>query len=204
MPEKNELIRVGRVKDGHGIKGELFIILFSGEAAWLKQLKELYLVDDLKMQAPKIFQIKSVRLHKKGLIVKTPEISTRNEAEALKGLFLEIPASFMVSEAGEEIYLREVHGFRVFDAKKGEIGTVTGFTSNGVQDLLIIHTSWGDFDIPFVEAFVESIDFEARLMHLDIPEGLLGEDIDAGTGSDHDDHSSVEDEEASDQDDDQR
>ena len=31
--QTDEFVRVGKVKDAHGIKGELFIILFAGEAA---------------------------------------------------------------------------------------------------------------------------------------------------------------------------
>lgn len=167
-------VRVGRVKDGHGIKGEIFITLFAGEAAWLGKLKELRLVNEAPVEV-KAFSIKSARLHKNGLIVKTNEIRDRNEAEALKGWFLEIPSEFLVSDRGDSIYLHEIHGFRVFVKHKGEVGTIEGFSSNGIQDLLIVKTNWGEFEIPFVEPFVENIEYEAKEIHLDLPEGLLGE-----------------------------
>ena len=32
-----------------------------------------------------------------------------------------------------------------------------------------------EFEIPFVEPFVDEIDYEAKEIHLDLPEGLLGE-----------------------------
>lgn len=172
--EQAEFVRVGKVKDAHGIKGELFIVLFAGEAAWLGDLEELRLVaesgDDVQT-----FPVKSVRLHKNGLIAKSAEIRTRNEAEALIGRLFEIPASLLVAKTGDTPFLREVHGFKVFTKQKGEVGTVTGFSSNGVQDLLVIETSWGEFEVPFVEAYVEEIDYDGHLMRLDLPEGLLGE-----------------------------
>src|SRR5687767_12925338 len=69
----SEFVRVGKVKDAHGIKGELFIVLFAGEAAWLNKLKSLRLIvpEDALAQAdssPKEFKIKSARAHKNGLI----------------------------------------------------------------------------------------------------------------------------------------
>ena len=179
-PQQEEFVRVGKVKDAHGIKGELFILLFAGEAAWLPRLKEIRLVKEEVAGAPslepaKVFQIKSVRLHKNGLIAKCGEIGDRNLAESFKGWLLEIPSEYMVSKPGEGIYLREIKGFRVITKHKGEVGTIEAFATNSVQDLLVIRTSWGDFEVPFVEAFVENIDFDAKVIHLDLPEGLLGE-----------------------------
>ena len=175
QPEASEFARVGRMKDAHGIKGELFILLFAGEAAWLDQLKEIRLQDELRKNPPVVLPVKSVRLHKNGLIAKCVDLKTRNDAEALKGLFFEIPCTFLVAPTGEEPYLDEVLGFSVIDATKGPIGHITGFSHNGAQDLLIIETPAGKFDVPFVEAFVINIDYSRKLMRLDIPHGLLGE-----------------------------
>lgn len=168
--------RVGKVKDAHGIKGELFIVLFAGEAAWLNKLTTLRLVNETDAEAtPRTFTVKSVRAHKNGLIAKTQELHDRNHAEELKGLLLEIPTEFLRSEKGESIYLSEIQGFRIFVKGKGEVGQIVNFGSNGAQDLLIVNTRDGEFEIPFVEAFVENIDYEAGQVHLDLPVGLLGE-----------------------------
>lgn len=172
---KGPFVQVGKVKDAHGIKGELFITLFAGEAAWLEKLKEIRLVSAMEPRQSRIFSAKSVRLHKNGLIAKTNEIKDRNEAESLRGWFFEIPEEFLISEIGETIYLKEIEGFKVFTKEKGEVGRVTGFASNTAQDLLIVTTSWGEFEIPFVEAYIDTLDFDSGELHLDLPQGLLGE-----------------------------
>lgn len=182
--ETEQVIRVGRVKDAHGIKGEIFITLFAGEAEWLNKLVELHLVSEAG--EIKRYSIKSARLHKKGLIVKTGEIRDRNEAESLKGWFLEIPSDYLVSEPGESIYLHEIHGFQVFVKGKGKVGSIEGFSSNSVQDLLVVKTVQGEFEIPFVEPFVDRIEYESKEIHLDLPEGLLGDSDDDGHDDDHD------------------
>ena len=169
-------VKVGKVKDAHGIKGELFIVLFAGEAFWLSKLKSLRLVPaEDKTGEVLNFDIKSARLHKNGLIVKTLTIKDRNEAESYKTRLLEVPEEFLVSEKGEEIFLREIEGFQVITKAQGKIGPIVGFGSNGEQDLLIVKTAKGEFEIPFVEPFVDEIDYEAKEIHLDLPVGLLGE-----------------------------
>jgi 16S rRNA processing protein RimM len=168
-------VKVGRVKDAHGIKGELFIKLFAGEAAWLEKLETIRLVPEAGDQPEKTLKVKSARVHKKGLIAKTEEIRDRNEAETLKGWIFEIPSDFLVSEKGDTIYLREIQGFKVFTKDRGEIGSVEDFGTNGAQDLLLVRTPSGDYEIPFVEAFVESIDYGKGEIRLDVPPGLLGD-----------------------------
>jgi 16S rRNA processing protein RimM len=174
---------VGKVKDAHGIRGELFIVLFAGETAWLKQLvktEELRLVLESAgpdASAPRILILKSARPHKNGLIVKTDSLKDRNEAEALKGWLLEIPSSFMVSKPGEAMYLREILGFQVSTESQGLIGPIVKFSSNVAQDLLVVQTAKGEFEIPFVDAFVKKLDHKNKTLHMDLPYGLLGEDL---------------------------
>lgn len=173
MSEK--FVRVGKVKDAHGIRGELFVVLFAGEAEWLDRMKTLRLVQDAGGGDPREFSVKSAREHKNGLIVKSVDISDRNMAESLKGRLVEIPESFLVSEKGESIYLREVLGFMV-KTDAGEIGPVVKFGSNVAQDLLVVETKNGEFEIPFVDAFVKKIDYEAKTILMELPFGLLGEE----------------------------
>jgi 16S rRNA processing protein RimM len=172
-----EFVTIGRVKDAHGLKGELFITLKAGEAPWLKRLKELRLIPPSGGDA-RNFAIKSARVHKNGMIVLSPDINGRNEAEALKGWSLEIPSEFLVSKRGEQIYLIEIQDFKLHVSGRGEVGTITKFSSNGAQDLLVVETPSGEFDIPFVDAFVKGIDYEAQVVEMDLPEGLLGEPVD--------------------------
>ena len=167
-------VRVGKVKDAHGIKGELFLLLFAGEAAWLKKLIQIRLVTEDSSQL-RLLTPRSVRLHKNGLIAATAEILDRNEAESLKGWLFEIPSEFLVSMPGESIYLREIEGFQVITQAQGEVGTIVGFSSNGAQDLLIVKTADGEFEVPFVSAFVQKTDYDGRRIFLDLPPGLLGE-----------------------------
>ena len=175
---KNEFRTVGKVKDAHGLKGELYVVLFAGEAAWLKQLKTLRLRKNEAATEALELTVKSARVHKGGLIVTTQELKDRNASEALKGYVLDIPSSFLVSNKGEDLYLSEIDGFTVHIKGREDTGRIVGFSSNTAQDLLIVEMKHGTFEIPFVKAFVESMNHGAREMTLDLPLGLLGEAAD--------------------------
>ena len=173
---------VGRVKDAHGLKGELFITIFSGEAAWAKQLKTLRLAPPKGAPSsalPIELPIKAARAHKNGIIVMAHGLSDRNQSEALRGYEFSVPASFFVSRQGEALYLREILGFEVVKKDGEAVGPIVAFSTNGAQDLLVIKGDQGEHEVPFVKEFVVHIDHQARRITMDLPRGLLGDLDDA-------------------------
>ncbi len=197
---------VGRVKDAHGLKGEIWVVLFAGQADWLKEMKEtggFFLSEtenlpigeasgDVKAKLHP-YKLKGVRAHKNGLILQTPEIADRTAAEGFKGWFLAIPEEYLSSEEGESYYLSEIDGFEVREEGQG-IGTVIGFSSNNAQDLLIVEllkdvrpgVKAGDkIEIPFVEALIVAVDSDEESIEVDLPNGLI--EVQLGLDSKEDD-----------------
>ena len=170
---------VGKIKDAQGIKGELYVLIFSGEAGWIKKLKKISICKQ-QDNFPEIKEltIESARKHKDGIVIKTKEIQDRTLAEQFKGWFFYIPQDLLKSEKGEIVYLSELIGFSFLDRDLLVLGKVEGFSSNGAQDLFLVRTERGLFEVPFVEAFVIKIDHTQKTILVDLPLGLLGEDID--------------------------
>lgn len=175
-----EMKLVGKVKDAHGLRGELYILVFSGDVSWLKKLTHLELRS--KNAADGVaHEVEKVKPFKQGFILKVPSIGDRNQAEAVKGHEFYIPADLLVSQPGETIFLNEILGFMVKNVDQENIGPVEGFSSNGAQDLLVVTKQSADgssaahkkVEIPFVEAFIKKIDFKHKTIVMDLPEGLL-------------------------------
>lgn len=169
-----EYLKVGKVKDAHGLKGELYIYLFAKEATWNKKLKSF----NLTRESPtgqvetRTFSIRSTRPHKEGLLIVTGEIKDRTEAEGLKGYAFEIPKNILVSQKGDTPYLIEILGFEVYD-NENLIGLIQSFSSNTEQDLLVVESASRFYEIPFVEAYIDEIDYAGKKIKMQIPEGLL-------------------------------
>jgi 16S rRNA processing protein RimM len=102
-------------------------------------------------------------------------ISDRTAAEKLIGNLVSIPSNLLKSKKGEMIFLSEILNFKVFDGKN-EVGEIISFSSNGPQDLLVVKGEKHQSEIPFVEAFIKKIDYENRLIKMDLPEGLINLD----------------------------
>jgi 16S rRNA processing protein RimM len=164
---------IGKVKEAHGLRGELYIILFAKDYSWLDSLKEFSLAMDEKSAGQRVFSAVSMRAQKNRLILKSSEILDRTMAEKLLGNLFFIRAELLSSKPGERIFLSEIANFEVSNGAN-LIGKITSFSSNGPQDILILTAVDGaTFEIPFVEAFIQDIDFQAQKITMQLPEGLL-------------------------------
>ena len=165
--------KVGKVKEAHGLKGDLWIFIFSKDVSWAQELKEFGLGPDFENADPTIFQVEKIKKFKEGLLIKPAEVVDRTQAEKLKGQMFFVSDGLFQSEPGDVIYLSEILNFEVWDQTNSCRGKVTSFSSNQAQDLLVVtKTEGGTAEIPFVEDFIVEMDYDNRRIKMNLPEGL--------------------------------
>lgn len=163
--------KVGKIKDAHALKGELYVLIFSGEWDWFDELEDFKIVSLAGEE--KILHIEGGRPHKDGLIIKPKEISDRTPAEKVKGWEFQIPEELLETSEGETPYLSELLEFKVMSEER-EIGISKDFLWNGDHDLIVVENpDKRRFEIPFVDAFIVEVDYDKKLIHMSLPDGLL-------------------------------
>lgn len=171
--DSEHFLEVGYVKSAHGVRGELFVVLNELHSHDPVSWGHLYLLHN-KSQKQQVLKIQKMKLHKGGYITSVDGVKDRNQSEALKGYGVWRPQEEFTSKPGEEVFLREVLGFMVSESNfKKDLGSVVGFSSNGAQDLLVVEKEEKTFEIPFIEEFIVSIDFDHKKIEMDLPEGLV-------------------------------
>lgn len=168
---KLNYLQVGKIKQAHSLRGEVYILIFSKDISWLKKVKNILLVQN---STEKNVQVLKSKPFKDGFIATLENVTDRNMSEALEGSEVWIPADLLKSNPDETPYLIEIQNFKVIDKTLGDIGTIIEFSSNGQQDLLVIKSKDNlDFEVPFVDDFVLKIDSENKTIFTDLPEGLI-------------------------------
>lgn len=167
--------KVGHVSDGHGLRGDLYILIRSGDISWIDDLDELVLTSSTNMFEIKTFKIKKIKPFKKGFIAQVEGVTDRTQADLLKKYDVWADSEFFISEDGEQPYLSELLNFTIEDKQLGKIGAIQNFSSNGMQDLFVIdkQVNGQNIEIPFVEEFVLDINYDAKKILMDLPEGLI-------------------------------
>ena len=178
MAKDKTLRMIGKTHSSQGLQGHLFVLLKTENPPWIKKWKTLHLsVSEAEDGDKKDYEILQKREHSKqgktGGVLKLKGIDDKNASDSLEKQFVWIPETFLTSKKGEQIFLREIENFLVVDQERGEVGPIVGFSSNGAQDLIQIQTSTGTYDVPLVQPFIQNIDYDAKKIYMDIPQGLL-------------------------------
>ena len=123
-------------------------------------------------------EIENLWPHKGLLIFKFAGFDSITEAEALIGAELQVPASQRAELPSGWTYVSDLVGCRVIDHGR-EIGRIEDIQfGTGEAPLLIVAATEArdqdqKFDVPFAEAYLESVDVPRREVRMKLPEGML-------------------------------
>jgi 16S rRNA processing protein RimM len=119
-------------------------------------------------------KIESLWPHKELLVFKFAGVDSISDAEALVGSELQLPRSERGQLEPGWNYVHDLVGCAVHDSGK-EIGRIEDVQFGaGEAPLLIVADKAGKkFDVPFADAYLESVDTINRLVRMKLPEGLL-------------------------------
>jgi 16S rRNA processing protein RimM len=127
------LILVAQVGGAFGVRGEVRITAFTAEPLALLDYRDLKREDGTPA-----LTLLSGRPAKQGLVARTAEISTPEQADALRGLRLYVPRDLLPEAEEDEFYLADLIGLEARDPSGAVIGRVKAVHDFGAGDLLEI------------------------------------------------------------------
>jgi len=118
-------------------------------------------------------EIEDLWPHKGLLVLKFAGIESMTDAEDLVGFELQIPRSERAQLDTGWTYVSDLVGCTVFDHGR-EIGHIEDVQFGaGEAPLLIVASDDKKLDVPFAEAYLESVDAKQRQVRMNLPEGML-------------------------------
>jgi 16S rRNA processing protein RimM len=91
-------------------------------------------------------------------------ITSRNDAELLRGAVLLAPRDLLAEPAAGEFFAEDLVDLAVLDPAGHPLGHVTRVYDNGAQAVLVVAAEGGEVDVPFVDAHVGEVDLERRTL----------------------------------------
>jgi 16S rRNA processing protein RimM len=163
------LVLVGRVARAHGNKGQVIVNPETDFPDERFRVGATLLVGDAA--TPR--RIRGVRFQKGRPIVALEGIDSMNDAEALAGADLKVPAPDAGSLPEGTFFHYDLIGCDVVDAAGRSIGAVTAVEGTMEMSRLVVAGARGEVLIPLVAAICTDIDIARRRIVADPPEGLL-------------------------------
>jgi len=172
----SERVLLGRITGAHALKGEVKIAAFTAEPADIAAYGPLTTADGVHS-----FDIVSLRGAGGGSVVaRLKGIADRTQAEALRGTDLYVLRDALPPADDDEYYHSDLIGLAAVTPEGEALGEIIAIQNFGAGDLLEIRgpNSHKTMLIPFEQAFVPSVDLDARRVTIVRPVFDAGESTD--------------------------
>lgn len=171
----DEFITLARVLKVQGRRGEVLVEPLSDVPDRFRVgLKLLALGEN---EARRELQVEELWPHKNRLVLKFAGVDSISDAEALVGTELQVPRGQRAQLEPGWTYVSDLVGCIVFDHDR-EVGLVEDVQFGaGEAPLLFVKAGGKEHQIPYAEAYLQSVDLGQKEIRMLLPDGML--DLDA-------------------------
>jgi len=176
VPERGDderYVTVARLVRTQGRRGELAAELEADDASVFEAHPDVMLLDGAGRREP--FRVRHAWPHKNRIILSFEGVDSISAAELLAGRQVQIPAGERGPAPPGRFYQSDLIGCRVVDAHTDrELGEVRRLVETGAALLLEVVRDEEEILVPFAAAICVEIDTAARVIRVNLPEGLEG------------------------------
>jgi 16S rRNA processing protein RimM len=175
-----DAVEVARIVDAYGLKGWIKVQPMASDPQALFSSRRWYLQPALQavraVVLPPLLHITQCKSHGDTVLAGARELGDRDAARALRGARVFIPRSSFPTPGDEEYYWVDLIGVEVTNREGLSLGRVTALIDTGPHSVLCVRRADAPVDapdtqaerlIPFVSAYVDSVDMEARRIQVD-------------------------------------
>ena len=172
MPDDDaKRVCLGRAIGARGLKGEVRIKTFTEDPLAIGAYGPLQ--DEARTRQ---FEISNVQTAKDGVVARLKGISTREEADALKGVEFYVDRDRLPDvENDSTFYFEDLIGLVAINEDGSALGQVVAVQNFGAGDLLEVRPATGGATVlvPFTREIVPDIDKETGWLLMLPPEGIF-------------------------------
>ena len=164
-----DAVEVGRVLGAWGIKGWIKVKPFASDPQALFSSKRWHLrpPDGPGTAPPPLLRVTESRQQGDFVVAGAQEVADRNAAEALRGARIFVARSSFPSAGADEYYWVDLMGCAVVNRDGVALGTVADLIDTGAHSVLRVVLGDDERLIPFVAAYIDSVDLPGRSITVD-------------------------------------
>lgn len=170
----NDCYELGSIVKPHGLKGFVVAALDVDDLEAYRKLKTVLL--EMPTAPGKLIEYAVEKLQPQGTeraLLKLKGIERIEEAEPLRNAKLWRPLTELPALKEDQFYFHDVVGFTVIDKQLGELGIVETFYELPQQDVLSMRYQGQEVLIPVADELILHADQQAKMLYVNLPEGLL-------------------------------
>ena len=164
-------VLIGKIQGTQGIKGQLRVIPFAGDASSISQLGSLCV--KTPSGAMEEFSVVSARAHGKRVILTLKPFDNINQVLHLVGREIYADRGALPELPSDEFYWSDLLGLQVGTSDGEELGELVDIIETGSNDVYVVKKDGREVLVPALDDIILSVDLAEGRMTVSLPEGLL-------------------------------
>lgn len=171
MSEREELVLIGKVAGTHGIKGQLRVLIFSGEYDAVNAAGAVILRDPKGRH--ETYDVVSLVAHGKKALLSLKRFDNINQVLGLVGCDIFLKRDQLPPPAEDEYYWCDLLGLKVVTEDGELLGELADIFNAGSSDIYVVKGGVKEFLIPAIDDVIRHVDIAGGVMTISPLEGLL-------------------------------
>lgn len=168
---KDKCFYLGYISKTQGFKGGV-IAFFDVDNTQSYQKLQRLLIDLNGSLTP--FFIETLNLKDKGFVhLKLEGVDNHDRSKAISNQDIYLPLTDLPTLPTDEFYFHDLVNMMVHDKTLGEIGPVDKVLDFNRNPLMQITRAGNEILIPISDQFIAKVDKSEKIVHVDLPEGLI-------------------------------
>ena len=162
--------RLGKINRAHGLKGDLKATFDEEFPINFSKLESIYVNLNNKLIP---FFVEKISIQGKKAIFTIEDIKDLKAAESLFDKEIFLPLIMLPEDDGSVFLYKNLIGYTVADKTLGMLGVITDVYTLPGQDVLSMDYKQKEILIPASEELITKVEKDKKIVHIEIPEGLL-------------------------------
>ena len=171
MSSSEKTVLIGKIQATQGIRGQLRVIPFAGDASSISRLESVMLKSPAGVMER--FPVVSAKAHGKRVILTLKPFDNINQVLHLVGREVWADRGALPELPSDEYYWSDLLGLQVATEEGEVLGELTDIIETGSNDVYVVTKDGRELLIPALEDVVVAVDLAANARTVSLPEGLL-------------------------------
>jgi 16S rRNA processing protein RimM len=164
-------LAIGKIIRAHGIQGEVSATVLTDFPERFETTEWIYVGNEYEAE---LYRLERYRWHKKNILLTLAGITSRTQAEQLKGQFVQIPIEEAVILPEGTYYLYQLIDLQVVTTDGEVLGVIIDILETGANDVYVVKgNNQKAILLPAIPDVIKSIDIEKGQMKVELIAGLI-------------------------------
>lgn len=169
----NDYLIIGKLIGAHGVRGEMKIFPITDDVRRFSSISECMLLSPNE-KLLRTVHVTGRRFTSDTVIVSVEEITDRDEAQKLSGLFIAVKRADAAPLPEGRYFISDMIGCKVSDSERGLLGVLSDVLQTGANDVLVVKRPGKlDLMIPYLKNVVTEVDIASKQISVVLPDGLF-------------------------------